>query len=492
MINKFCSVGWIRRATKLEINRSVRHIASGFVPTFEVGRTVKRAKNRDPPEILNVLDSIPHATPTEKLHLDHMTRLARDLNWERCTTHLFRAMDKGILTPNIFNVVFCTLVASEEVERAFGLLEVMKERGIEPDDITFQLLFSSLTKNSNLPKSFRRGLTMQLLDHSDHLQPETLRLGLRSLNNCGGSAELISKFHFDGLHEEALPELIRAYRKESRLDEAFRIAESVDSKSELILAETIRLHCSKNDFKTAQDLLGDLNALILKASSQTLNAYFHGCADQGAWSEMVELVVQVEDLRRERNLEPHLKYDEHVALIKGCARGEQLEIATACLEKLKRIELLRSKIDIDAFIHLLEAFLKDGYLEDFDEMFQEMLEFEVLLLDYDEGIFAMKDWNPSCIFGSLRYILHRWQREVAETNADFRSPGLVFDVGENGLSIFAQIESLNTKFMDPQLQLKMDQTQETLQISGESIDAWLNHNEFNEDQDFEEELLNLQ
>ena len=29
-----------------------------------------------------------------------------------------------------------------------------------------------------------------------------------------------------------------------------------------MLAETIRLHCSKNDFKTAQDLLGDLNSLV--------------------------------------------------------------------------------------------------------------------------------------------------------------------------------------------------------------------------------------
>ena len=54
------------------------------------------------------------------------------------------------------------------------------------------------------------------------------------------------------------------------------------------------------------------------------------------------------------------------------------------------------------------------------------------------------------LFSTLQFFLF---------SADFRSPGLVLDVGENGLSIFAQIESLNTKFMDPQLQLKMDQTQ---------------------------------
>ncbi|GAB2285743.1 hypothetical protein Dimus_020180 [Dionaea muscipula] len=235
-----------------------------------------------------------------------------------------------------YNIMMNASRALGDLDCAWKLLDEMRERGVQPNEVTFSTLICALCEGLKLKEALKlkRDMLRDYKVRPGYYVYASLIKGLCGMDELTLAVKLKDEMLENKMEMKPAiyTTLIRSLFRSGRKAEASEILEEMKRNGCRPDAVTynalITGSCEERDFELALRLLGEMNEKGLKPDCVTYNILIHGYCKERKLSEAVDLF---EDMPR-LGCEPDVI--SHRILLDGLLDDQRLEGAAALLDEM--------------------------------------------------------------------------------------------------------------------------------------------------------------
>jgi len=285
--------------------------ATGRVALLQQLRSSRRRE-----EIESLVERLGEFTSVKEASMA-VSAWGRAHDWRRALETMREMRERG-LEPNVitYSAAISACEKGAQWERALELLNEIRERGLEPNAITYSTAISACTKASQWKHALE--LLSEMREHG--LEPTAFTYNM-AISACAKASQwkralkLLSEMREHGLEPDT------------------------------ITYNTAMSACTRcSEWKRALELLSEMRERGLEPNVISYNAAISACEKGAQWERALELLSEM----RERRLEPNVI--SYSAAISACEKGVQWECALELLSEMRERGLEPNVITYNAVV----------------------------------------------------------------------------------------------------------------------------------------------